>query len=181
MRLRWLLFPCLLFLPVCPIVHTHICFIPPSKASFVLFTTSFHIPFFFFFFFFFSTISFTFFLAVPCSSRPVAVLLDVYLARAFLLTLIACFTSSLHHATALLHTINFVPVTLLAVVLADFLHISTTDAYLAFAFLLARIAPFTSSSHHFTDLLHTTRYQLRPYYFTCCGLDQLIAPILLLS
>ena len=111
------LFPCLPPLRVwlVSLLSLPTCFIPLSKYSF---DTSFHIPFF-------STISFSFFvllLYVACSSSPAVVLLDVHLACASLLALVASFVSSSHRFTALLHTINFFPSALLAVLLTNCSH-----------------------------------------------------------
>lgn len=55
------------FLLIIPLIQTHICFIPPLKSSFVLFTTS-HLPYLPPFFF--CTISFTSFLTLAHSSHP---------------------------------------------------------------------------------------------------------------
>lgn len=95
-----------------PFSPTYVCFIPPSKSSFVvLLRLS----------IFFPTISFTVrFLAITYPSHPVLVLVDVYIACAFLLAVIASFTSPSQYAPALLHAINFSPISLLVVVLTNF-------------------------------------------------------------
>ena len=100
--------------------RVYLYFIPPSQSSFVLFTTWYLFPYPFLLLLY-RLLQFRsgYSIFLPSCRRTV-----VYLAGAFLLTLllIVSFDSSPHHFTALLHTINFFPIALLAVVLTNFSH-----------------------------------------------------------
>ena len=132
--------PTLAWLPNILFIPPHIYFIPPSKFSFVLLTTPFHIPFF-------STIPFIFFQSKAYSSYPEDVVsLGVCLACASLRTRIASFTSSSHHFTAQLYTTNILHITSLAVVLTSCSHPFIIVALALSHFMSFLVVPILSIS-----------------------------------
>lgn len=109
------------------------------KPPFVLLTTFFRTPFFLLF-----TICFTLFLAIaPCDGALVVP--NVYPACAYVHTLIASFTSSSHHFTPLLHTmdINFLQNRLLFAFFTNSCHPSIA---LALSIPLHTVSPSTITS-----------------------------------